>query len=392
MSRSVIFIAVSMIFGSSCGIPENNVRIEVNQANVKSQPIINGEECDADTYPTAVAVLVDATIEASGFGTIPIHTVICTGTLIAPDVVLTASHCLDSSGLTFGFGEVTEEQYYVSFEPDLINLAEQENAAFPEDTIEAAGWIAHPDFSLESEGGALGLGDSSDIGLIFLSEIPEVQPEIVITEEEAVQITTNAEVFIAGWGQQTKTDGRFEQPPPNTVGRKICATSFINEVGDHEFQVGGNESTSRKCHGDSGGPTYITVETSHTEKQRVIGITSHAYDESDCAKGGVDIRIDGYLDWIEEQMVAACQDNIRIWCDVEGILPPDYFDPAPDPADYFTPPPLPEPEPEADGPVDGFDSLPLGCACVTLPPPPAHLGGILLLLLGASRAKRRKGY
>ena len=57
-----------------------------------------------------------------------------------------------------------------------------------------------------------------------------------------------------------------------------------------DFQVGGDASTSRKCHGDSGGPTYMKVQTQSAEKWRVVGITSHAYDESDCQKGGVDTR------------------------------------------------------------------------------------------------------
>ena len=35
---------------------------------------------------------------------------------------------------------------------------------------------------------------------------------------------------------------------------------------------------------------------------RVIGVTSHAYDESDCNEtGGVDTRSDYFLDWIEAE-------------------------------------------------------------------------------------------
>ena len=54
-------------------------------------------------------------------------------------------------------------------------------------------------------------------------------------------------------------------------------------------------------HGDSGGPTYMDVETSSETKRRVIGITSHAYDPNDYAKGGVDTRVDVWLDWIDDK-------------------------------------------------------------------------------------------
>src|SRR4051794_25736095 len=56
-------------------------------------PIINGTACEADAEPTVVAILVDATVSLGGF-TQDVKTVTCTGTLIAPDVVLTAAHCV----------------------------------------------------------------------------------------------------------------------------------------------------------------------------------------------------------------------------------------------------------------------------------------------------------
>jgi MYXO-CTERM domain-containing protein len=55
----------------------------------------------------------------------------------------------------------------------------------------------------------------------------------------------------------------------------------------------------------------------------VIGVTSHAYSaEEDCYLGGVDTRVDAYLDWIEEAMIAACDDGTRSWCDEPGIPDP----------------------------------------------------------------------
>ncbi len=105
-----------------------------------------------------------------------------------------------------------------------------------------------------------------------------------------------------------------------TVGEKVCAASFINELGAFEMQIG--DTGARKCHGDSGGPTYLEVDAGDSSSLRVIGVTSRAYDESDCLKGGVDTRVDAWLDWIDAEMTGACERGERVWCDVAGILPP----------------------------------------------------------------------
>jgi MYXO-CTERM domain-containing protein len=318
----------------ACGAPSSDV--DLAAAGLEQSPIINGEACVEDDPATAVAILVDAVIEFGGFGQQPTKTVVCTGTLIAPDTVLTAAHCLDATALTMGFGTVISESYYISFEHDLTALAEQQSQQFPADALPAVDWVIHPDFDLQQMSGqnVNGPGNFSDVGLLFL-ELPveDIDPEVVITPREADQIEPGTEVYIAGWGQQTQTSGPFDPPPPGTVGKKVCAETFINEVGPHEMQIGGDADTSRKCHGDSGGPTYLHVDTEHVRSRRVVGVTSHAYDASDCAKGGVDTRVDAWYDWIDDTMKEGCADGTRKWCEVEGVIKPSFYDPEADDGD-----------------------------------------------------------
>ena len=200
----------------------------------------------------------------------------------------------------------------------------------------------------------------------------DIEPAIVITKEEAEQLTVE-KVSIVGWGMQTAEGGSpWEAPPAGTTGKKVCAESFINEVGSHEFQVGADASTSRKCHGDSGGPSYMTVTTDSPKKRRVVGITSHAYDESDCEKGGIDTRVDVWLDWIEAEMIAACDSGARTQCDTPGILPP--------------------PAPEKDINLDAqSDQAPeeLGCGCSQSQRSPREgLAAWALILFGLWRVRR----
>ncbi len=364
------------LLAAACGpLPED---VDLDPTASTEQEIINGEACSRDRMPTAVAILIDATIDFFGMQQ-TMRAPICTGTLIAPDVVIGAAHCFDSDAMTMGMGTVLNERYGMTFEADLVALAEDQEGTidWPGDAIEAVAWHKHAEFTLDSMNQVSGPGDYKDIGIMFLSRpVTGVEPMLLITADEADQIVANASVDIAGWGQQTVTSG-YEAPPAGTVGAKHCATSFINDIGDWEIQIGGDSSTSRKCHGDSGGPTYLEVETPHARKTRLIGITSHAYDESDCLKGGVDTRVDSWLGWIDQQMRDACSDGTRSWCEVPGIIPPSYYDPSENP----------------DGGNDDDDDDTTGiegCPCTAGPGAANPLAALPLMLLGLLAWRRRR--
>ena len=55
-------------------------------APVDADPIINGTAATSDEFPMAGGILMDGTISFSGFGDQPLHSFICSSTLIAPDV------------------------------------------------------------------------------------------------------------------------------------------------------------------------------------------------------------------------------------------------------------------------------------------------------------------
>jgi hypothetical protein len=292
------------------------------RAATTTQAIINGETCDETVDPTAVAIMLDATIDF-GQGEQDITQVMCTGTLIAPDVVLLAAHCLDTSALTFGFGEVPRADFYVTFEADLARFAENQSQTplpIPATAIPVRAAVAHPGFDIQSLGQGT-TGVESDIGLLFLAAaVDDVVPSVVITADEARQMSVGDAVRIAGWGQQTVTNGFFDPPPAGSVGVKQCGDSTLQEIGETLMQVGSDPSTTRKCHGDSGGPTYFDVDGGGPLARRVVGVTSRAYDQEDCNKGGVDTRVDAFLDFLDDEMRRRCDDGSRAWCDVPGIL------------------------------------------------------------------------
>ncbi len=280
--------------------------------------IINGEVSGTVTdYPNTGGMLAGTVLNFGG-SEFDIKMLMCSSTLIAPDVVLLAAHCIDFSyyeqmaGMAFSDAEIG-----FSRESDLSGWSGMPSTEWPEDIVFAWEALPHPGFSMQGMG--IGLSENDDIALLFLEEpILDVGPAILPTALEAAMVVEGAEVEIVGWGQQTSD----QSPPAGTVGYKMHGFSHIAESADYEFKVGEVESDVRKCHGDSGGPTFMDVG----DGMRVIGVTSHAYDMTDCREtGGVDTRVDHYLAWIDDEMRARCEDGSRVWCETDGIITPDWL-------------------------------------------------------------------
>ncbi len=291
--------------------------------------IINGEDATRDDYPMTGGLLMSATIVSSWFGG-DVQTFICSSTLIAPDVVLTAAHCVDMEtlelSLTLGTGTLEDVVQVWSRDADLSAYdASSSGQDWPSDAVTVTSTVFPSSWSASAL--QTGLADNNDIALMFLSEpVLDVMPAFLPTSTEGASLAEGTEVAVVGWGQQTHTSG-WSAPPAGTYMLKQQGMSFVAELGEPEFKVGEVEGDVRKCHGDSGGPSFAWLGTDSEETMRLVGVTSHAYDRTDCAStGGVDTRVDYHLDWIDAQMRAACDDGTRVWCDEPGILPANYFE------------------------------------------------------------------
>jgi hypothetical protein len=301
---------------SACDAPTS----VLSTSTSRNQAIINGDTCGTDDEPTAVAIMLDADFESQVLGNNTLRQASCTGTLIAPDVVLTAAHCVDRElldGQLFGVGTFTRVQFAVTREADLSRYAtSMEVLPLPDDAVFATGFIQNAGFDINTFSEVNGPGNFNDTALLFLSAPLDLTPEKILTSAEASEFVEGTTLTIAGWGQNVaEGGGPFTPPAPGTVGIKKCGTSTLTELGEFEFQVGDGVDSTRKCHGDSGGPSYMVLQNG---ERRVVGITSHAYDMTDCSKVGIDTRVDVWADWIAEQSAEACGMGLRPTCAAEG--------------------------------------------------------------------------
>jgi hypothetical protein len=305
---------------------DDTVGVALSEPAVAADGIINGEAAGSDDWPMAGGLMMSLDV-SFGAHQLLLDTFLCSSTLIAPDVVLLAAHCVDPEALnysmTFGFGETEILAMGWTREADLTYWTEDMGTGFPDDAVPVTEARYHADFDIQAL--EVGLGENHDIALLFLAEpVLDVPLGVLPTVEEAAQMTEGAPVTVVGWGQQVAT-GLFEPPPAGTYGIKQQGESTIAGLGSYEMQIGAEVSDVRKCHGDSGGPTFFDVDAASVGKTRVVGVTSHAYDETDCNEtGGVDTRVDAYLDWIDAELRDGCATGVRSWCEEPGILPADY--------------------------------------------------------------------
>ena len=223
--------------------------------------IVGGSTVPRGRWPDVVAVL-------GRFGN-------CTGTLIAADVVLTAGHCIDAA------------PYEV-----VIDTIDYERTGG--EHIRVAWSRAYPTWE-----------QRYDVGVLVLDQPATLaKPRIVTTACTArALLQANASVKIVGFGLETPeglddNTRLHEATVPITDPTCTLDPSCNPDVAPHgEFMAGGHGADS--CFGDSGGPVYIDTQDGHGHA--LVGITSRglALPAAPCGNGGVYVRVDKVISWIQ---------------------------------------------------------------------------------------------
>ena len=203
----------------------------------------------------------------------------CSGTLIAPRVVLSAGHCfdgsIDSHALQVGAGylEATNDEV-----GELISV----------DRV-----IVHPDYTPSKLGyssmDAAGLSDPNDLSLIILQRDA--------TMIESTPILPVQQVATAlGYGDMATVSG-YGVDDNGQKGILNVGVSSIERHNGIEILTFVDAGQSDTCVGDSGGPLYVWVAGA---RYLAGAVSRERVDRAEsCGAGGIYTLTSGYADWIQ---------------------------------------------------------------------------------------------
>jgi secreted trypsin-like serine protease len=254
---SVVGMAcISGLLGA-CAAPSDG---EPEAEGESSSRIIGGV---ADSGDPAVVGIVALQGPTSG--------ALCTGEIISPHYVLTASHCVDPTSLGF-----TPVKIVVVTSPDALNPPSKANV------LAIAEATTHPAFNPNT-------GDN-DVAVIELAAPTDIPP-LPINSKPLTAAVNGTTTRVVGYGRTIDGD-------PNSAGKKYQANLVLSELQPTTFLVSALPAT--QCHGDSGGPVLMPIDGQET----IIGIGWHTESGVEtCVQGVRDTRVDVQAGWIESFLV-----------------------------------------------------------------------------------------
>ena len=182
----------------------------------------------------------------------------CTGTLVAPEVVLTAAHCISA------------KNNFVYFGPRYLGDAGGSTAV-------VARSYQHPDYATNKD---------ADIGIVVLATPSALTPSAIDTTALA-QSDVGATLHVVGFGDTAN--------PTEPLFTKMQVDVPITSIDSVALYSG-----PAICSGDSGGPAMLMANG----KQVIAGVTS-GHSIQACGGTAGYVRVDLYAPWIQQQIDVA---------------------------------------------------------------------------------------
>jgi secreted trypsin-like serine protease len=244
-------VAVGLVVGPGCEASGGG------PFALEQQGIIGGQASELGEFPATGALVQGWTYR-------------CTATMIAPDVILTAAHCLDDTG--FGDFAFTLDADLSDGHDDLVKVTFRHQ---------------HPDY--RASGKPQTTGQVNDLGVAILERpIHEAPVEIIHTTNLGPDMIPGDVLKMCGYGLNVWHER-------GSGGVKRDADVMVDNVGTWELST--VPSDPQPCMGDSGAPLIRQTPGG----RRITGIVNRSVGGAyKCDNGAIASRIAPYADWIEE--------------------------------------------------------------------------------------------
>lgn len=269
--RSALAVTVAVAALGTLGVSATSARTAHGKEPVAHISVIGGALAEPGAFPWMAFVLDDKGEEA----------IACSGTVVAPNLVLTAAHCAVNletrvTNEAAGYRVVTGSVNWASPTERQLSRVSQV--------------LVYPRFNAGRNSNGFG-----DAALLVLST-PTTAPAIQLaTSAEAKRVHTGTRALIAGWGdtyygQKEPTESLMwartvvEGKQCEGLKGRICAIDFP------KFKSG-------VCHGDSGGPLLSAAPHGHGMIE--IGITQAVFGECSTRRPGVFTSANRIAPWVD---------------------------------------------------------------------------------------------
>ncbi len=242
-----------------------------------SMAIVGGSDAAPGEFPSVSEVVI-----AKGF--------LCTGTLIAPNAVLTAGHC---SSITGGTGVASPAAY----PPQLIEVYIGSNKPGQGEKVPVSQVVMQPNYMLNA---------GYDISILKLSRNATKAPTKVVGAGGAASWAPGTLEDIVGFGTTSEggdTPDTLQKAQVPITTDAYCAGAYSDFDATSMVCAGYPQGGTDTCQGDSGGPMFGRVGGA----LKVVGATSFGEGCARPGKPGVYARVGGDVlrEWVRSVVPAA---------------------------------------------------------------------------------------